>query len=573
MSIRSEMKTGSASKAAPQGINKILTLQDVARAREFYEKGYWRRETFYTLVRRWAEKTPDRMALRDTNSRLTYRAVLEWVDAVAESLHEAGIREGERVSIWMPSRVESAIVLLACSRMGYVCNTSLHRDHTCHEVIDLLKRAGSVAFFVQPGYGADSDQRDIFKLIGELPQIRKVYRVQPLEANPREGDVPTRFMGLSREIGSTLPYRTDPDRVMYLAYTSGTTGQPKGVMHSDNTVLSNARAFVKDWSFGQDTVLYTLSPMSHNIGTVGLATMLVVGGELVVHTTYDAKRTLDRILEIGATSVLCVPTHAIDILTEARKRGLSRLGNVSSFQVGGSTVAPALMHGLMELGITPKNGYGMTENCSFQYTRPDDPPELIMNTCGRSCAGFELKIWRQEDPNEEAAIGEIGELGGRGACLMLGYFNDQEATERSFNGDGWFMTGDLGQMDANGNVRIVGRKKDLIIRGGHNIHPAKIENYAMRHAAVIKAAAFPVADERLGERVCLAVIPTSKGGVKPLELLRHLDELGLSKYEMPEFFIEMDTFPLTPSGKILKRGLVNLVADGTIKPTPVRFSK
>jgi acyl-CoA synthetase len=482
------------------------------------------------------------------------------------------VREGERVSIWLPSRVESAIILLACSRMRYVCNTSLHRDNTCEEVIELLKRAGSVALFAQPGYGADANRHDFFRMLEDLPQIKCVFQVPPLASEAAESDPAMRFSGLRKSVESRLPFSTDPDSIMYLAFTSGTTGQPKGVMHSDNTVLANARAFVKDWRFDRDTILYTLSPMSHNIGTVGLATMLAVGGEMVLNTPLDSRRTLDRILETGATSVLGVPTHAIDIVTELRRRGLSELGRVTSFQVGGATVPPALIQALLEIGVKPKNGFGMTENCSFQYTRPDDPADVIMNTCGRPCDGFEVKIFRQDDPNAEVEPGAVGELGGRGACLMLGYFDDQEATERAFNRDGWFMTGDLAQMDDAGNLRIVGRKKDLIIRGGHNIHPAKIENLAMRHEAVVKAAAFPVGDERLGERVCLAVVPMQKGAIAADDLLRHLDEQGLSKYDMPEYFLELESFALSASGKIFKRGLVRLVAEGTLKPAPIRFS-
>ncbi len=554
-------------------MTRILSLQDVRRSRDFYEKGYWRNETFYMLLRQRAQSTPDRFLLRDTNSRLSYRAALEWVDAVAAKLHEAGLREGDRLSIWLPSRVESALILLACSRMGYVCNTSLHRDHTCDEVMHLLKRAGSVALFAQPGYGADSDRHDIFERLKDLPQMKAVFKVPPLNATSQVGDAKIRFGGIERLSGCELPFRQDPDTVMYLCFTSGTTGEPKGVMHSDNTVLANARVFVKDWRFDSDTVLYTLSPMSHNIGTVGLATMLAVGGEMVIHTPFDAKRTYDRIIETGATSVLGVPTHAIDVLTELRRRGEKKLGKVTSFQVGGATVPPSLIRGLLEIGVKPKNGFGMTENCSFQYTRPDDPPEVIMNSCGRPCDGFEIKLWSQENPDIEVPVGEVGELGGRGACLMLGYFNDQVATERAFNAHGWFMTGDLAQLDERGNLRIVGRKKDLIIRGGHNIHPAKIEDLTMRHDGVIKAAAFPVADERLGEKVCLAVIPKQKGQVDPRAILAHLDESGLSKFEMPEYFLELDAFPLTPSGKILKRGLSAQVADGTLKPTPIRFTK
>jgi acyl-CoA synthetase len=181
-------------------------------------------------------------------------------------------------------------------------------------------------------------------------------------------------------------------------------------------------------------------------------------------------------------------------------------------------------------------------------------------------------LWDQENPDIEVReTGAIGEIGTRGALLMLGYFNNQSATENSFNAGGWFMSGDLGRMDAQGNLQIVGRKKDLIIRGGHNIHPSRIENLAIKHPAVLKAAAFPVVDQRLGERVCLAIIAREGERVLPEQLLAHLNDAGLSKYDMPEFFIRMDAFPLTASGKILKRELVEWTKAGRITPTPVRW--
>lgn len=554
-------------------MNNLLTLQDIEQASRFYEMNFWRTETLYMLLRRWAQESPDRPALRDTNSSLTYRETLEWVDALAMDLHRAGVREGERVSIWLPSRAESVIVLLACSRMGYVCNTSLHRDYICIDVCDLLNRAGSVAFFGELGYGADADKNNIFDLLAVAPQMKKTYSLTPLEPTVGGGDRDVRFASLSRPVSCDLPFRKSPDRVVYLAFTSGTTGMPKGVMHSDNTLLANARSIVKDWGFGPDLVTYTMSPMSHNIGTVGFAVTLVAGGEFVVQTPFDARRTLDRVIEVGATFLLGVPTHAIDLLSSAKQRGLTRLGNVNAFQLGGAPIPAATVRTLIELGVRPQNSFGMTENCSFQYTRPDDAPDVVVGTCGRSCEGFELKIWNAKNRDEEAAPGEIGEIGGRGACLMLGYFNDQEATERSFNSQGWFMTGDLGQLDEGGNLRIMGRKKDLIIRGGHNIHPARIEDYAMRHAAVRRAVAFPVADERLGERVCLAIVPSQAGAVAAAEVLTHLDMLGLSKFDMPEYFLEMDSLPLTASGKVLKRRLVERVQQGELIPQPVRFVK
>ena len=154
---------------------------------------------------------------------------------------------------------------------------------------------------------------------------------------------------------------------------------------------------------------------------------------------------------------------------------------------------------------------------------------------------------------------------------MLGYFDDQTATEAAFNAAGWFMTGDLGWLDDEGYLRITGRKKDVIIRGGRNIHPAHIEALALRHAAVEKAAAFPLPDPRLGERICLAVVMRANMPADPQEILHHLDAAGLSKHDMPEFILPLSEMPLTASGKIVKRELVRWVAEGRAQPVPVRF--
>jgi acyl-CoA synthetase len=164
-------------------------------------------------------------------------------------------------------------------------------------------------------------------------------------------------------------------------------------------------------------------------------------------------------------------------------------------------------------------------------------------------------------------------MGVRGACLMLGYFDDQASTEAAFNRHGWFMTGDLGRFDSEGNLQVVGRKKDIIIRGGHNIYPARIESVALRHDAVLKAAVFPVADKRLGECACISVILRRRGALTASELLRFLAAEGLSIYDMPEYYVELDHFPLTPSGKVLKREMVARVGRGEIVPTFVRMER
>jgi acyl-CoA synthetase len=227
--------------------------------------------------------------------------------------------------------------------------------------------------------------------------------------------------------------------------------------------------------------------------------------------------------------------------------------------------------GLIAQGVKPQSGYGMTESCGHQYTMPNDEPRLIIETSGKCCSGYELRVFKTDDPETEAAPGEVGQLGGRGASLMLGYFDDQAATEDAFNKTGWFMTGDLGSIDAQGYLRISGRSKDIIIRGGHNIHPAHIEELATRHPAVQRAAAVPVKDARLGEKVCLAVVNRQGQSVTPDELLTHLDAAGLSKYDMPEYFLRLDEIPLTPNGKMLKQSIVDWIKEGRVTPHPIRF--
>jgi acyl-CoA synthetase len=163
-------------------------------------------------------------------------------------------------------------------------------------------------------------------------------------------------------------------------------------------------------------------------------------------------------------------------------------------------------------------------------------------------------------------------MGGRGASLMLGYFDDQKATEDAFNKSGWFMTGDLGSVDASGYLRIAGRQKDIIIRGGHNIHPARIEELASRHKAVHRVAAVPVKDARLGEKVCLAVMFRPGQTASAKDILTHLDTAGLSRYDMPEYFVALDEIPLTANGKLKKRDIADWIAQGRLTPAPVRFA-
>jgi acyl-CoA synthetase len=551
-------------------MQNILTLHNPERAREYYLAGVWQQETLYTLARRHARERPTACALRDAELRLTWRETVDWADSVAEALHRAGLRAGDRVGVWLPNVVETVVIFLACSRNGYVCCPSLHQNYTVDEIALLLEQIDCRALFAAPGYGADSDRKSIFESAKSSPHLNAVFSLDRHKggrcSEPGIAAFPDR-------VPPAITHAPDlnPDKIVYLAFTSGTTGSPKGVMHSDNTLLANGRALTYDWSRTPDTVLLSLSPMSHHIATVAIEQMLVIGFELAMTDPMSGRKGLDWVLETGATYVMGVPTHAMDVLAEAAQRGLRELGRVKSFYMAGAPIPREVAQKFVNLGVTPQNVYGMTENGSHQYTVPDDTPDTIVSTCGRACNGYEVKLWRQDDSDTEARPGEVGEIGGRGGLLMLGYFSNQVATERSFNRHGWFMSGDLGVFTEDGCLKIVGRKKDLIIRGGHNIHPARIEELAMRHPDLERAAAFSVPDERLGEKVCLAVICKPGCNVQPGAMLNWLAEAGLSKYDMPEYYLDLEAFPMTASGKILKRMLALQVASGTIEPVAVRY--
>jgi acyl-CoA synthetase len=278
---------------------RFLTLHHPAASRAFHDAGLWRAETLYGRLMAQAVARPGARAARDGRRSLTWRELLAWVDGTAAAMRALGLSPGERVSLWMPNRLEAVVAYLACSREGLACNPSLHRTYTSAEVAGLLGVLDTRLLVTEAGWGADR-VADPVSRFGGLSGLRAVWTP---EAFPAPGSAPEAPPG-------------DPDAVSYLAFTSGTTGTPKCVMHSDNTLLANARDLVRDWGHGPTTVLLTLSPVSHHIAWVAVAQWLVAGCQLVLDDPPPGRTRLDWLLETGATYVMGVPTHAMDILAE-----------------------------------------------------------------------------------------------------------------------------------------------------------------------------------------------------------------------------------------------------------------
>jgi len=303
--------------------NTVLTLFNEPEAHSYRAAGYWQDHTIYELVRGHSEATPDKTAVREGRRQVTYRALVDAADRLGGALQAQGLGRGMRVAVWLPSRAETVVALLACSRNGYICCPSLHRDHTVGEVIDLLKRMRAAALIAERGYGADAHRLDLFEQAGRVESLRLVLPLEPRSGAENSAGALLPNLLPARDLAKV---HTDPDSVVYLAFTSGTTGQPKGVMHSDNTLLAPVRALAADWSLGRDMVIYSVSPLSHNLGFGAMVLALTGGGELVVHDLPKEASLAERLIETSTTFVFGVPTHAIDLLKELKRSGASSLG-------------------------------------------------------------------------------------------------------------------------------------------------------------------------------------------------------------------------------------------------------
>ena len=550
--------------------NPKITIHNAKQRRQYRTSGFWQDKTIYQIVEAHAELAPDRYAVRDRYRRLTYRQLVSAAQRLALDLSDNGLEPGQQVAVWLPNRLETVVTMLACSRNRYACCPSLHRNHTVAEAMELLERFHAAALISEKGYGAGADEYDIEAALARRGITPEHYALPPLTPENAGDPLFSDFPESRTRAGVTvIPADADPDTLVYLALTSGTTAQPKGVMHSDNTLLANARAIAADWHFDSASVIYTLSPLSHNLGFGAMVTGLYAGGEVVLSRLDPGDSLVEDLRSTGATFIYGVPAHAVDLLKEMKQSGDRAPDSITGFRISGAQVPGSVATELMEYGITPQTGYGMTEAHSHNYTLPDDTPERITGTAGRACPGYRLKIWSLDDKDMEMGAGAAGQIGGKGASLMLGYYEDEEATASSLNSDGWFMTGDIGSLDEDGYLYIKGRTKDLIIRGGHNIYPARIEQLAARHPHVDMAAAIPFPDERLGEKVCLVIKPADATGPEPREVLEHLEAEGLSKYDMPEYLAGIDDMPMTPGGKVIKRDLLALISAGRISPRAV----
>jgi cyclohexanecarboxylate-CoA ligase len=349
----------------------------------------------------------------------------------------------------------------------------------------------------------------------------------------------------------------DPDDPLNIMFSSGTTGVPKGIMNTTNTQLCSVRAMNEELGLGAGDPWLIVPPMAHNAGWLySFMPGLLSGAPMVFQERFDPYGTLRLLIDHAVHGVFLTPTHAVDVLG-ALAGGADAPGELRYIIIGGAATPPEMKASLRSaLGAEVIAMYGSTENQGATFIRPGSDVTRSDLTVGWPCATNDVAII-DVDRHTLLPVNEVGEIATRGASTFAGYFDDQSATDAAFNDDGWFLTGDLGYLDSAGALRMTGRRKELIIRGGLNIAPDDVELALAEHPALDRVAAVGVPDERLGERVCAVVV--TQGEVGLASLTDFLRARGVGTHLWPEALLRVETFPQTDIGKIQRGQLRDLV--------------
>ncbi len=504
-----------------------LARSDWRAAHAWHEQGWWQDSAMPGLLSASARTNPDGLAVVDGAVRWTWA---QWAGAagrIASELSARGIDRGDVVLVHRPDGAATVAALLAVQAVEAV-SVPLAPVTGSAEVAAIAERTRARGYF---GPAAPEGVEHL-----ELPDD----------------------LGAA---GAPLPppgYAPDPDAVSEIMFTSGTTGRPKGVMNSANTKLSGLRGLLSLTDLGPDDVWGVVAPLSHNAGWLySLMPAIATGARTVFVPRGDPARMLETLRREGVTCTFLVPTHLLDLLAVDGGQDLA----LRLVITGAAAAPPGTVRAVVERWhATVLSMYGLTECQANLLTRPDDPVELVEVAVGRPCPGTEVAI---RDPVGGAllAADEVGEVVTRGPTTFLGYYDDQAVTDAAFTKDGWFRTGDLGTADAGGNVRIVGRLKDVILRGGATVVPGDVEAAAATFPGIAEHVAVGVPDARLGERIVLCV----EGAEAPsAEVLRtHLEAQGIGRVLWPDAVVAVPEFPRTTVGKVQRNVLVARLTGGS----------
>lgn len=514
---------------------------------------YWPDRTLLDHLDEEVAVRPHRPALighvHATGSRhaLNRADLAERVDRIAAGLLDLGVRPGAVVSAQLPNWWQLVALNLACLRVGAVTN-ALMPVFRSRELEFMLGLAESVLFVVPEEWGGFDHAAMAAELRPALPALEHVITVHP--------DGGDEFEKLLLARPATDVDRAEfrrraltPDDVCQLAYTSGTTGEPKGVMLTSNTVLCNVRDYADRLRLTADDVVLMSSPLAHQTGSLYGTTMSVARGmTLVLQDVWRPERATEIIRDEGVTFTMGATPFLVDLCAQA-ETDPDAFASLRVFVCGGAPVPRDLVRRAgPAMGAQINSCWGMSEIAAVTLTGPDDPEDRVFDTDGSPLPGVELRVLASD--GSVAPVGEEGRLVVRACSLFGGYLKRPDL--RGLDAEGWFDTGDLARLDEAGYLRITGRSKDLLIRGGENIPVVEIENLLFGHPDVAEVAVVGMPDPRLGERICAFVVP--RAGARPGldDLAAYLLDKGTARIYLPERLEVVDALPRTPTGKIQK---------------------
>lgn len=503
---------------------------------------------------RFAHRLPDHPALITDERAFTAAALRDEVHRAAAALIALGVRPADRVAIWSPNTWHWVVACLAIHHAG-AAMVPLNTRYTAEEAADILARTEAPVLFGMGEFlGADRVaelRRD------DLPALRHIVRI-PIEAAETGVGSWDDFIARGAESSATEAVNAraaavTPDDVSDILFTSGTTGRSKGVLCAHRQSLSASASWAANGNITSADRYLCINPFFHNFGyKAGILACLQTGATLIPHLTFDPLRTLQAI-EQHRITVLPGPPTIYQVLLDHPARQDYDLSSLRFAVTGAATVPVVLVERMQsELDIDiVLTAYGLTEaNGMGTMCRADDDAVTVATTCGRPFADFELRI--------DAAPGsETGEVLLRGPNVMLGYLDDPEATAAAIDSDGWLHTGDIGAVDAAGNLRITDRLKDMYICGGFNVYPAEVEQVLARMPGVADAAVIGVPDERLGEVGRAFVVVRPGVDLDEQSVIAYTRE-HLANFKAPRSVRFVDTLPRNPGGKVVKPQLREL---------------
>lgn len=523
----------------------------MTHARAMREQGLWIDRTIDALFVEAVLRFPSKLAVvayradRELPIRWSFAELGASVSRAAGGLRSLGVGRGDVVALQLPNWTEFVVTALACARIGAVVNPlmPIFRERELHFMLAFTEAKVLVVPKVFRGFDHAAMAED---LRAQLPHLNHIVVVNG------EGEASFEHLLMQYPGGDVEPNPTfglHPDELAVLMFTSGTTGEPKGVMHCSNTLVACTNALAERFHLTDEDVLLCCSPMGHMTGYAAMFLQaLHLGSTLVLQDVWEPARGVAIMAAEGVTHTGASTPFLADICDTVVAGG-PRLERLRTFLCGGAPIPPVLIErAARELGLMVSSLWGMTETLGGTLTEPERAKEKSSTTDGRALRGMEVSVVDEE--GQALPSGQTGRLEVRGAQAFLGYYKRPDIP--TFDADGWFETGDLAYMDAEGYIRINGRTKDVLIRGGENVPVFEIESLLYKHPAVAMAAIVGYPDERLGERACAFVLLRPGATLDLAALQAYMASCKVAKQYWPERIVALDDLPRTASGKIQK---------------------